>query len=126
MLYHMVSDQTLYSDAYYEAKTKSVASSSVPKGYFHYELTTAFEDRKLSIDVGRYGRLINIKINGFSDVTIEDGIADDGVIQAVSSVLIPPYKHHDGSLQYWDGEEELEVDALMQRLQPYMSKPAEL
>lgn len=31
-----------------------------------------------------------MKVNGFSSVVVEDGIARDGVIQVVGDVLIPP------------------------------------
>ena len=72
----------------------------------------------MSIDVARYGRLISIKINGFSTVTIEDGIASDGVIHAVSNVLIPP-KSVGGMKQEWQGE-EMSEEELMERLEPYV------
>lgn len=78
------------------------------------------EDKSLSVDVARYGRFIQIKINGFSTVTIEDGIAADGVIQVVSDVLIPP-KAIDRGLQHWNGE-ELSVEDLKQRLEPLVAK----
>lgn len=82
------------------------------------------EDKSLGIDVGRYGRFIQIKINGFSTVTIEDGIAADGVIQVVSNVLIPP-KAIDRGLQQWNGE-ELSVEDLKERLEPLMAKTGSL
>ncbi len=84
------------------------------------DLQTMLEDKSLSIDVGRYGRFIQIKINGFSTVTIEDGIAADGVIQVVSNVLIPP-KAIDRGLQLWNGE-ELSVKDLKERLEPLVTK----
>lgn len=114
--YHVVANQTLYSDAYYKSESTDVDESGIPKGYFHIDLPTLLEDKSLSIDVGRYGRFISIKINGFSTVSISDGIAADGVIHVVSNVLIPP-KPVDRGLQQWDGE-ELSVDELKDRLEP--------
>ena len=76
------------------------------------------KDKSLSINVARYGRLISIKINAFASVTIEDGIAADGVIHVVSNVLIPP-KEVAGVTTHWAGE-ELEVEDLKERLMPYM------
>ena len=70
------------------------------------------------MDVARYGRIINIKINAFSDVTIEDGIAKDGVIHVVSNVLIPP-KEVGGMYEQWQGEDLSEED-LMERLEPFV------
>ena len=80
-------------------------------------MPTLLEDKTLSIDVARYGRLIKININAFSTVTIEDGIAADGVIHVVSNVLIPPKKV--GSLaQQWQGE-ALEVEDFKKRFEAY-------
>lgn len=72
----------------------------------------------MSIDVARYGRIISIKINGFATVTVEDGIAMDGVIHVVSNVLIPP-KQLGGVEQQYKGE-DLTVEDLMERLNPYL------
>ena len=33
--YHVVVNQTLYSDAYYKADDKDVEETGIPKGYFH-------------------------------------------------------------------------------------------
>ncbi|MCJ1228808.1 hypothetical protein MMC12_005471 [Toensbergia leucococca] len=114
--YHVVANQTLYSDAYYKAD--KVEEATIPKGLFHVDLPTLLCDRSLSIDVARFGRIITIKINGFSDVTIEDGIAKDGVIHVVSNVLIPP-KQVGGMNIQWQGEELTEED-LKDRLDPFM------
>ena len=74
----------------------------------------------MSIDIARYGRLIDIKINGFSRVAVQDGVAKDGVIHVISSVLIPP-KQMGGVMQQWDGEELSEED-LMERLEPFVEE----
>lgn len=59
-------------------------------------------------------------------MTIEDGIASDGVIQVVSNVLIPP-KAVDRAVQHWEGE-EMSVEELKERLDPLMGneQPQEL
>ena len=101
LLYHVVPKTTLYSDAIYQAKSDDEGNKTnggchgkngkdVPKGYYHYDLPTMLEDRRLAVDVARYGGFISIKVNAFSRVTVQDGIAEDGVIQVVSDVLIPP------------------------------------
>ena len=82
------------------------------------DLPTLLEDRSLSIDVARYGRIISIKINGFATVNIEDGIAMDGVIHVVSNVLIPP-KQLGGVEKQYEGE-DLTVEDLIERLDPYV------
>ncbi|KAI4238777.1 MAG: hypothetical protein LQ349_000858 [Xanthoria aureola] len=114
--YHVVANQTLYSDAYYAVD--SVDNTDIPKGVFHIDLPTLLADKSLSVNVVRYGRIIVIRINAFSQVTIEDGIAADGVIQVVSDVLIPP-KRIDGMEQHYRGE-ELTVEDLQERLEPFV------
>ncbi|KAM0722186.1 hypothetical protein Q7P37_001627 [Cladosporium fusiforme] len=120
--YHLVPDNTLYSDAYYSADDDEKSQEGVPKGYFHVDLPTLLEDRSLSVDIARYGGYISIKINGFGRVSVQDGIAQDGVIQVVSDVLIPPKKVPGGpGLLQWAGE-ELDVEDLKERLEPFVSK----
>ncbi|KAF7898573.1 hypothetical protein EAF00_005019 [Botryotinia globosa] len=124
--YHVVANQTLYSDAFYKAKSNDqsineidgIDTADIPKGHFHVDLPTLLKDKSLSIDVGRYGGFISIRINGFSSVSVQDGLAKDGVIHVLSSVLIPP-KTPGGEM--WAGE-ELEVEDLMERLIPYMNE----
>ncbi|KAL9044468.1 MAG: hypothetical protein Q9214_002397 [Letrouitia sp. 1 TL-2023] len=122
LAYHVVPNRTLYSDAYY-ASTGD-ATADIPKGLFHIDLPTLLEDKSLGVDVWRYGRLIFIKVNAFSTVVIEDGIAADGVIQVVSDVLIPP-KKIDRMEQHWQGE-ELAVEDLKERLEPYIKNDMNL
>lgn len=130
LMYHAVPHRTLYSDAYYEAEAKA-ADEGTPKGYYHYDLPTGLEDRHLSVDVARYGGFISIKVNGFSRVTIQDGIAEDGVIQVVSDVLIPP-KQMSGlrsrlsKWNFWSGEEEMSVEEFKQRFEPFVGSKLDL
>ncbi|RDL37120.1 FAS1-containing protein [Venustampulla echinocandica] len=122
--YHIVANQTLYSDAFYKEKdAKSnvmteVDIDDVPKGLIHVDLPTLLDDKSLSIDIGRYGGLISIKINGFSTVSLQDGLAKDGVIQVVNTVLIPPKTL--GGRQY--AGEELSVEDLKNRLDVYVEE----
>ena len=128
--YHVVANQTLYSDYYLDGRASSPDSSTgkphhgPPRGYKHFDLETVLEGKSLSIDVARYGRLIDIRINGFSHVIRSDGVADDGVLHEVNSVLIPPHEHgHDiADDTIWSGDGEISVDELVQRLDPYVTK----
>lgn len=113
--YHVVANQTLYSDAFYKS-TNAESVEGVPKGYFHVDLPTLLDDKSLSIDVARYGRFISIKINGFSSVAVQDGIAKDGVIHVVSSVLIPP-KTPGGKGE--SVEEEMDLEDFKDRLETF-------
>lgn len=138
MAYHIVANQTLYSDAYYKAEATDVDETNIPKGLFHVsstsrpkmtnhvadlpqqiDLQTLLRGKSLSVDVARYGRFISIKINGFTTVTISDGIAADGVIHVLSNVLIPP-KPVDRDSVNWNPEEEMPLEEFKERLGPFM------
>lgn len=91
LLYHAGDNITLYSDDIYKAaSTNGGHHHGPPKGLFHVDLPTGLEGKSLSVDIARYGRLITIKINGFTRVAVSDGIAADGVIHVIPNVLIPP------------------------------------
>lgn len=125
--YHIVVNQTLFSDAFYDPASKSEDEEEDVADrppYYHYDLPTVLHGKYLAVDVTRYGPFVAIKINGFSSVTIHDGVASDGVIQVVSNVLIPP-KNANGEQVYWEGE-ELSVEELKERLQPFVEENMEL
>ncbi|KAI1841638.1 hypothetical protein JX266_012191 [Neoarthrinium moseri] len=117
--YHIVANETLYSDAYYGKDGRTEVDTSAAQ--FHVDLPTLLDEKSLSIDVARWGGFISIKINGFTRVSIQDGIAKDGVIQVVDSVLIPPHEHHG---EYIDGD-KIEVEDLIERLEPYVENKKE-
>lgn len=117
--YHVVPKNTLYSDAYYKAESEELVED-VPKGVYHVDLPTMLEDRSLGVDIARYGRLIEIKINGFSRVVFSDVVAYDGVLHSVDNVLIPPKKLASGELLQWDGKTELTEEDLVERLEPFV------
>jgi len=94
-----------------------VEEEDVPKGHFHVDLPTLLDDKSLSIDVARYGGFISIKINGFNRVAIQDGIARDGVVHVVNSVLIPPRSV--GGKEVVVEEGEMDLEEFKERLIPY-------
>ncbi|KAF2810019.1 FAS1 domain-containing protein [Mytilinidion resinicola] len=116
--YHVVVNQTLYSDAFFDATADSVEVES-PR-YAHYDFPTGLKDKSLAVDVTRFGPFVTIKINRFSKVAIANGVAKDGVIHIVSNVLIPP-KKTSGSAEpsFWNGE-ELTVEEFKDRLEPFV------
>ncbi|RDW92536.1 FAS1-containing protein [Coleophoma crateriformis] len=120
--YHVVANQTLYSDAFYKAKdalaSGELESAGIPKGRFHIDLPTLLDDKSLAIDVVRFGGIIQIRINGFNHIAVQDGIARDGVIHVLSSILIPPKTP--GGAHYMG--EEIEVEDLKERLDNHFGK----
>lgn len=123
--YHVVANQTLYSNAYYGPAKSEVRVNSedaafadaVP--YYHFDLPTLLDEKALAVDVTRFGPFITIKINGFTRVIVSDGITKDGVIQAVGNVLIPPKKLPGMDLQFWEGE-EMSIQEFKERLGPFV------
>lgn len=116
--YHIVVNQTLYTDAFFDASKKHDDESTEDRpGNYHYDLPTVLDDKYLSVDIGRYGPFVEIRINAFSRVTVHDGVASDAVIQVVSDVLIPP-KSAGGEQIMWQGE-ELSVEEFKERLEPF-------
>ena len=117
LVYHAADNITLYSDAMYKSDAKDAGhKASIPKGFYHVDLPSGLDGKPLSVDVARYGRLITIKINGFTRVSVPDGIAADGVVHVVPNVLIPPKTP--GAVEMLD--DEIEVDDLVERLEPYV------
>ncbi|KAJ8610656.1 hypothetical protein MRB53_038435 [Persea americana] len=126
--YHVVPNATLYSDAYYKSDGTAIEAPrgrrgrGVPKGLFHFDLPTLLGDRSLSIDIARYGRLFEIKINGFYRVAVSDGVARDGVLHVMSSVIIPPKTP--GGFVGEDDAEDISVEDLKERLAPFVEADA--
>ncbi|ETI23793.1 hypothetical protein G647_05599 [Cladophialophora carrionii CBS 160.54] len=118
ILYHAGDNITLYSDAIYKADSDADAGSphKVPKGLIHVDLPTGLEGKSLSIDIARYGRLVTIKINGFTRVAVTDGIAADGVLHVVPNVLIPPKTP--GGLGV--AEDDMDLEEFKARLAPFV------
>lgn len=121
--YHIVVDQTLYSDAFFDQSGDDKEKTDDYR-HFHVDLPTVLDDKYLSVDSARYGPFVEIRINAFSRVTIHDGVASDGVIQVVSDVLIPP-KTEGAKQVYWMGD-ELSVEDLKERLAPLVDENPEL
>ena len=112
LLYHAADNFTLYSDAYYPPE----GQTSIPKSRFHVDLETGLKGKSLSVDVIRVGRFVDMRINGFNHVSVMDGIAKDGVIQVVPSVLIPPKTPG----VFEASSDELTVEELKERLEPFV------
>lgn len=125
--YHIVANQTLYSDAFYGPEHRENAPASdeeddmVAEGgsHYHIDLPTLLDGKNVAVDVARWGGWYRVKINGYIPVTVQDLPARNGVIQVVGRVLIPPHKHGkvDGD-SVVDGE--IEVEELKERLKGYV------
>lgn len=128
LLYHIVANETLYSDEYYGKPNSSSSSSGSSEtegrdGHHHVDLPSLLGGKPLSIDIARFHRIIRIRVNGRTKVSVQDALARDGVVHVVDSVIIPPHRHRGGHA-WWRGGEaeagEIEVDELVERLRPFV------
>lgn len=99
--YHIVVNETLYSDAFYptekhkgrddsgydgkafafddgeadiEKKQKYYDHDSLPRDRWHIDLATLLDERSISVDVRRFMGLIGMIVNGWVRVSIQDGV----------------------------------------------------
>ena len=123
-LYHIVANETLYSDTYYGATSNGLdgingnddyeGEGDTKNGHTHVDLPSLLHGKHLSVDISRWHRLISIRVNGRTKVSIQDALARDGVVQVVDNVLFPPHSPK-GSNEV-DGE--IGVEELIERLRP--------
>ncbi|KAI1806938.1 FAS1 domain-containing protein [Daldinia bambusicola] len=137
LTYHLVANETLYSDAFYGPKGEgaaALAEGGVEDGgeeevgaggarHYHLDLPSLLGDAHLAVDITRWYGFITMKVNGRVVVSIQDGLARNGVLQIVDHILIPPHNHHHESEGAWEeGDGEISVEELVQRLEPFVEK----
>lgn len=119
--YHVVANETVYSDAYYSSGEgdDSKAQDDVGRGHYHLDLPTLLGDKRIALDVARWAGFIRVKINGYIPIAVQDAIAKNGVIHVPANVLIPPHKDHKGEEEaLLTGE--ISVEELKKRLAGYV------
>lgn len=121
--YHVVANETVYSDAYYSSASsdddESKTQDDVGRGHYHLDLPTLLGDKRIAVDVARWAGFIRVKINGYIPIAVQDGIAKNGVIHVPANVLIPPHKHH-GHEDESSVTGEISVEELKERLAGYV------
>jgi uncharacterized surface protein with fasciclin (FAS1) repeats len=119
--YHIVANETFYSDAFYSGKSKDDSAAADAGGRYHLDLPSLL-GQPISVDVRRFFKFISIRVNGWTGVDVQDVVAYDGVIQVIDSVLLPAHKHHG---QTEAVEEDISVEDLVERLDPFMGRTKE-
>ena len=131
--YHVIANQSLYSNRLYDQDSASEQFIQTPeatpdhtiptpenqadrlwrvlKGIRRFPLPTSLDGRHLTVAVTRCGGLIAMKVNGSANVTVQDGLASDGVCHVVDSVLFPPLQDEDA-----EGQPVLSVEDVKSRL----------
>lgn len=121
--YQIVPNATLYHDAFYDKRESSDADDEERKASMssreHYDLPTFLGDAHISVDIARVFGFATMKVNGFSQVFLRDGIAKNGVIQVVDRLPLPPckHKHHNGGFS----KKGIDVEVLKSILDEYVS-----
>lgn len=124
--YHIVANTTLYSDALYknadgpgsDLDGGEDAETDVPARHTHVDLPTLLGDTSVAVDITRWAAFTRIRVNSYVPVTIQDGVAKNGVVHVVGRVLIPPHKHPKNKDSWAGGE--IEVEELKERLADYV------
>ncbi|ROW15861.1 hypothetical protein VPNG_02570 [Cytospora leucostoma] len=114
--YHIVANDTLYSDAYYPSADRN-GGGEVGHGHYHLDLPTLLPEKHVAIDVARFAGFIRVKINGFIPIKVQDGVAKNGVVHVPAHVLIPPHKHGENAEQVGG---EISVEELKERLADFI------
>ena len=136
--YHIVENQTLYSDTFYTADGQIRDLGT--RGFTHLDLPTLLKvecgdgngDKKkkgpsLAVDVARFGAIGSIKLNGYHRVAFADALARDGAVHILDHVLIPPRKvkgHHVADSDEVEDEAELTIEDLKDRLSDWVEEDA--
>ncbi|KAK3330874.1 fasciclin domain family [Apodospora peruviana] len=132
--YHVVANETLYSDEFYKGPHHDDDGGGEPLSEETYifpplkethsvDLPSLLDEKPIRVTISRWRGFYSMRVNGRVHVAIQDGLAGDGVIQVVGNVLIPPHKHH----KHHDHDEEFDVEdeegvaeRLKARLEPYL------
>ncbi|KAL2755352.1 hypothetical protein ACRALDRAFT_1082379 [Sodiomyces alcalophilus JCM 7366] len=132
--YQIVANQTLYSDAFYRAKPTDTQQFVAVGGadengaeaeglrHYHVDLPSLLDEKNIAVDITRWGGLIDVKVNGYIRVGVQDGVARNGVIQVVNQVPFPHRAPSGGQVNaeeeelLWGGE--VDVEDLKARLAP--------
>ncbi|KAJ5126909.1 hypothetical protein N7448_007688 [Penicillium atrosanguineum] len=113
--YHIVLNQTLYSDALYSKGGVFEFGGIESSASVHVGLLTVLKGHALDIDVARRGPGVEIRVNGFVRVVGLDLLASDGVLHVLNEVLVPPRKIG-GKVKRDNGVDRIGVELLKQRL----------
>ncbi|KAI5925806.1 Fasciclin domain-containing protein [Camillea tinctor] len=138
LLYHAAANETLYSDAYYQKTTPPPDGGDgdgdeQKSGWwggkrYHVDLATLLHGRPLGVDIAeRWLAPARFVVNGRVGVALRDGLAADGVIHVVDSVLVPPRTPGKGYDEVEEEEEqgEISVEELVERLAPFVDGEGE-
>lgn len=122
--YQISINETLYSDAYYrrkDGKKHKKGDDVEEEGYYQVDLPSLFKDKPLRVDVVTRagGSLVFLKVNGYVNVVVQDGVAKNGVVHVVDNVPIPPGKCGHGKKDVYEGG-EIEVEDLVARVECLM------
>lgn len=125
--YHIVANATLYSDALYQnaagadlnVEDGEDADADGPGRHTHVDLPTLLGDTSVAVDITRWHAFTRIRVNSYIPVTVQDGVAKNGVIHVVGRVLIPPHKHPKQETSA-EADGEMDVEELKDRLADYV------
>ncbi|KAM0270418.1 hypothetical protein ACHAQH_009453 [Verticillium albo-atrum] len=118
--YHIVANETLYSDHYYKhgrsEEEVAVDGDVEAEGikHYHVDLPSLLDEKSIAVDISRWGGFIDLKVNGYIHVSVSDAVAKNGVVHVVDSVLLPHRKP--------GGDSQVDVEELKDMLAPFVEE----
>lgn len=112
--YQIIPDITVYSDAVVDKRDSKGAFHTTE----HRELQTLLDGAPMGVDTAKFLGLIFIRVNGFIDVAVHDGVAKNGVIHLVDQLPLPPRKRNTKGLL--DAGDDISLEELKERLDDYL------
>ncbi|ODV92706.1 hypothetical protein CANCADRAFT_90987 [Tortispora caseinolytica NRRL Y-17796] len=119
--FHLVPNTIVYSDYIY---SDTVLEGPIPKGKYILGVETmltstgALPTQSLRLSITAWGPVAHFTVNVINPVSTTDWIADDGVIQSLGKILIPPRILPGGAVDYFTPC--MTVADLMERLAGYV------
>lgn len=120
--YHIAPNATLYSDEFYDERGRDENEGGKASwDTEHFDLATLLGDAHVSVDIATLAAFKSIRVNGFSYVTISDGLGKNGAVHVIDKVLLPPCKRkHDHSQCREAVDGPIEAEELVERLSGYV------
>ncbi|RXG42045.1 hypothetical protein VDGE_07622 [Verticillium dahliae] len=121
--YHVVANETLYSDHYYKRDQGDEEEVAGDGGdgveaqgvkHYHVDLPSLLDEKSIAVDITSWRGFIDLKINGYIHVSVSDAVAKNGVVHVVDSVLLPHRKP--------GGDAEVDVEELKAMLAPFVEE----
>jgi hypothetical protein len=106
----------------------NLETTTTPRSRWRVELDTLLKDRTINVQINRSLGLTSMTANARAQVSVQDGVARDGVVHVIESVLVPPrqrrHSQEDDEKDEYEGD-GISVEELVERLKRFVEKSDE-